>query len=484
MNNQRSRILLAVEALKSGDRRRAARLLDDELKVGPATGSRWTSVSKLAFKIGEIETGLEASRRAANTMPRTLDSLLNYCGDLAGAGRSSEALQLINRLPKSVQNHAAVSHFQASVASEHGDFEKAKVLLQKALAVTPTSPHFLFALAMLKRFQLNDKDFGYLKAAEKEAGRYDGKTQARLQYAIAKAHIDVGDIDTGFAYYDRGARLRSLDEAYDSERTKRFADKLISDFSTQGLGRLAQSTFAGSNAIFVNGLPRSGSTLVESILVSHSKVSDGAEINLMQPALIPTIDYSYQGALRYQTNLDGKDPWGAIASDYHRMISERFPNGQLIVDKTLNQSMLMGLILHCLPDARVIWMRRNAADNALSAYTAYFTSAIPWSWCLKDMAAHFRLEDRLFAHWKSLYPDRIMELRYEDLVTDPSTWIGSLLNHVGLPHEPQVYDFHKSKRPILTASVQQVRSKISDSSVGKSQRFLDQLSPFLNTYYK
>ena len=114
MNNQRSRILLAVEALKSGDRRRAARLLDDELKVGPATGSRWNSVSKLAFKIGEIETGLEASRRAANTMPRTLDSLLNYCGDLAGAGRSSEALQLINRLPKSVQNHAAVSHFQAS----------------------------------------------------------------------------------------------------------------------------------------------------------------------------------------------------------------------------------------------------------------------------------------------------------------------------------------------------------------------------------
>lgn len=484
MIDQHSRILLAVDALKSGDRRNAARLLKDELKIGPATGSRWMSVSKLAFKIGEIETGLEASRRNSETMPRTLNTLLNYCGDLAGVGRSSEALQLINKLPTSVQSHAAVSHFRATVASEHGDFERAKALLQKALAVTPTSPHFLFAMAMLKKFKFNDEDFRYLKAAEQNAGRYDLKTQARLQYAIAKAYIDVDDIDTGFTYYNRGARLRSKDEPYDSERTTRFADKLIADFSTHGLSRLARSAFAGSNAIFVNGLPRSGSTLVESILVSHSKVSDGGEINLMQAALIPTIDYSYQGALRYQTNFDGNDPWDAIAADYHKMISERFPEGHLIVDKTLNQSMLMGLILHCLPDARVIWMRRNAADNALSAYTAYFTSAIPWSWCLKDMASHFKLEDRLFSHWKSLYPDRIMELRYEDLVTEPSTWVSNLLNHVGLPHEHQVYDFHKTKRAVLTASVQQVRSKISNSSIGKSQRFLDQLSPFLSNYYK
>src|SRR5690606_16992079 len=123
----------------------------------------------------------------------------------------------------------------------------------------------------------------------------------------------------------------------------------------------------GRPALFVNGLPRSGTTLVEQILVSHSRVAEGGEINLLRAALIPAGDRSLAGARRYEQRTAGKpDPWGALAGDYFRMLEMRFRTGELVVDKTLGQSHFMGLLLHMLPAARVIWMRRDPEDVALS----------------------------------------------------------------------------------------------------------------------
>ena len=155
----------------------------------------------------------------------------------------------------------------------------------------------------------------------------------------------------------------------------------------------------------------------------------------------------------------------------------------LVVDKTLSQSMVMGLLLHAMPQAQIIWMRRRPEDIALSAYRAFFTSSVSWSWSMEDIAHQMKLEDQLFAHWTALFPDRILTVQYEDMVRDPQSWIPRLLGHAGLEMEEGVLEFHKNRRKVRTASVKQVRSAISTDAIGKSEKFAAQLEPFRTAYY-
>lgn len=479
---QKSRILDAIAALEAGDRRRAAALIAQELRTGEQTGDRWASVSKLATKIGEIDLGIEASRRYAMKEPITLDRLLGHCGALAQVGRSEEGIALLDRLPAQAQQHPAVLHFRGTIASEGGDFAEAEDLLRRSLKAAPGSPQGWFALSMIKTFEPGDPDFAGLAAIEPQIAGVDTLTQARYFYGMGKALVDMGEVERGFAYYEKGAALRRRDEPYDRAQQDRFADGLIAEFTEESLTRLKSSKFAEQRSIFVNGLPRSGTTLVESILVSHSRVSDGAEINLVHPALIPTKDHTFAGAIAYQERARSKDPWGEIAADYHKMLRMRFPGGGLVVDKTLSQSMVMGLLLQAMPRARVIWMRRRPEDIALSAYRAFFTSSVTWSWSMEDIAHQMRAEDRLFAHWTRLFPEQILTVQYEDLVADPDTWIQRILDHAGLEMEEGVREFHKNRRKVRTASVKQVRSAISTDAVGKAEKFAEQLEPFRRAY--
>src|SRR5690606_5585061 len=128
-----------------------------------------------------------------------------------------------------------------------------------------------------------------------------------------------------------------------------------------------------------------------------------------------------------------------------------------------------GLLLHVLPDARVIWMRRNPEDVALSCFRTFFSSPVPWSWSLEDIARYFLIEDQLFAHWTAQFPERILVVPYEGLVREPGVWIEKILAHSGLPSEPQVHEFHKTRRSVRTASVSQVRQPISTDRIGQSQ---------------
>lgn len=476
-------ILQAIDSLKEGNRRRAAALLRQELQFKTNSAGRWASVAKLAEKIGELDIAVEASRRAALVEPMTIQGLLRHCGLLSELGKSDEALEYLDRLPESARNHPACLHFRGTVASEEGDFEGAEALLRKALAAKPNEPQVWFALAMAKTFNADDGDFETLRSVEKHIGAHNALTQSRFYYAMGKALVDMDEIDQAFLYYDRGARIRRQAEPFNRQLDSKQAMELIQGFSKASLEDLDPSQFSEQRALFVHGLPRSGTTLVESILASHSQVADGGEINLFHPATIPTFDRSFNGAWKYQSQAPWDDPFGELARDYHQMLDMRFPQPGLIVDKTLNQSMLMGLMLHSMPEAKVVWLRRNPEDVALSSYRAFFTSSVPWSWSLEDIAFHMKVEDTLHSHWTQVFPGRILTLSYEDLVRAPDKWIGAVLAHFSLKDEAQTRQFHSSKRKVRTASVKQVRAPISADAVGKAQHFTNQLASFRDAYF-
>lgn len=478
-----SRIPEALHALEQHDRELASNLIAAELRTGEPTGQQWRSVYKLASKIGEIDMACEASRRVAFTPPVKLTSLITHCSNLTRVGRSDEATTLLGQLPEEARQHPAILHFYGTVASENGQFEKAEQFFRSAIAAAPAASDSWYAIAMAKTFESGDPDLAAMAAIEHSVERTTPALRSRYYYAMAKSLVDIGDVERGFAYYAKGAALRQMKDGYDRAYQEKMADSLIHAFTKEAMTSLVPSRFTGQRALIVNGLPRSGTTMVESILCSHSQVSDGAEVNVAKAALIPTRDRTFAGALAYQQHSDSPDPWGRLAMDYHYLLGLHFPNGGLVVDKTLSQSYMMGLLLHMMPAAKVLWLRRRPEDVALSAYRTYFTSAVRWSWSWEDIAHQMKIEDRLYEHWTELFPDRIMTIPYEKLVLNPEVWIPAMLNHVGLANEPQVMDFHECQRKVRTASARQVRAPIHSNAVGKSEHFAEQLKPFRDFYY-
>lgn len=483
MNNPQSRILSALDALASHNRRQAAALIGEELRLGEATGKRWQSVYKLADRIGEVDMALDASYRSTSTPPTTLTEVITHCGNLTKAGRSEEAIEMLDRLPEKAREHPAALHFYGMIASENGEFERATEYFRKALATAPMASDSWFALAMVKKFEVGDPDLSQMASLEPMMEKTDPSPRARYYYCMAKALIDTGEIERGFDYYAKGASLRREEDPYNHAQQERMTETLIREFTPEAMASFAPSRFHGQRAIFVNGLPRSGTTMVESILCNHSKVIDGGELNLVKAALIPTNDYTFSGAQAYQDRYEGDDPWGDVARDYHHLLGQRFREGGLIVDKTLSQSYFMGLLLHMMPEARILWLRRRPEDVALSVYRTLFSSTVRWSWSWDDIAHQMKLEDKLFQHWLAMFPDRILVLPYEELVSEPDPWISKILDHVGLEHEAQIKDFHKNRRKVRTASVKQVRAPISTSAIGKANRFAEQMKPFRDAYY-
>ncbi|WP_121119859.1 tetratricopeptide repeat-containing sulfotransferase family protein [Croceibacterium ferulae] len=466
--NTKPLILQAIDALKSGEREEAVALLRRDLAQGPPDGERWRSVALLAQRIGEVALQLEAGRRYAATPPPALPRLLQFWGDLAAMGRSAEALAAVASLSDQQQDHPAVLHFRATIAGSAGDAAGAQALYRRALAAQPDQLQSWFALAMLKRFTAGDPDLQQMEHVLPRLAGAEPGLRARFLYGLAKAWDDVGDPARAFALYAEGAALRRAQEKPDLPAIERMADALIRDFTPAALAGLMPSGEGATRALFVNGLPRSGTTLVEQILVSHSAVRDGGEINLARAALLPTLDYSLAGAFRYQQRHPA-DPWGAVARTYNRLLGERFGPAGLIVDKTLGQSHIAGLLLHAMPGARMVWLRRAGEDTALSTYRTFFTSPVPWSWSLSDIGQFHRIEARLHAHWQALFPDRILTVPYEELAGNPREWIGRILHHFDLPVEEQVFTPHQTVREVRTASVQQVRAPIGTDAIGKAR---------------
>lgn len=479
---QQSRILLAIDALKACDRESAAALLQDELRLGSPTGERWRSVSRLAGQIGEVDIAVEAARRYASTPPPSLERSLQYWSELAQQGRTREARDHLAALPANLRRQPNVLHLLGTIAGQDGDFGEAEQLYREALTQTALLPQTWFALAMIKTFAPGDPDLAAMEGLRPAMEKAEPSIRARFLYGLAKAWHDCGEHDRAFALYSEGAALRRREERWDPGALERFVGALIRDFTPDRMAELMPSE-NNRRALFVNGLPRSGTTLVEQILVSHSAVADGGELNLLRAALIPAGDRSFEGALRYQQRMHGRQaPWGELAESYFRMLKMRFGTTELVVDKTLGHSHFMGLLVHMLPGARVVWMRRDSEDNALSCFRTYFTSSVPWSWSLEDIGRFFRLEDQLHAHWAAMFPEQILTVDYQQLASDPGEWIPRIARHCGLELEPSMLQPHRTKRGVLTASVQQVRSPITKARIGLSAGYRDQLGPFRAAY--
>lgn len=481
----KAQIQQAAVAFSAGGRDRAADLVADIVRNNPPLGASWGTVSRLAQALGEIDSALAAAGRHAEAERNDLLVRFNLASVLAQYGRLPLAMAVAEELLRGHPQLAGAWHLRGSLRAQLGEPEGALSDLRRSVALSTDSlsaSRSLLALAEGKRFtDPGDPDLASIKAM---IGRFDSAAprdhEAAVLYALGKANDDLGRTEEAFSAYARGAGLMAGRSAPDEGAASAFVDGIISGFTADVLRFIPASGEPSDRPIFVLGPPRSGTTLVEQILVSHSQVHDGAEINLFRAAATP-IGGLTAGAVEAFVKAQ---PNGltAVAGAYLRMLDQRFGESGRIVDKTLNHSRFLGLIHRALPGARFIWLRRDPGAVAWSCFRTWFSQGVDWSWSLESIGQRLKDEDRLHAHWTDVMGEAILTVPYEELVDDPERWIERILDHVGLPFETGLEAFYLTQRAVTTASFAQVRRPIYRTSTDAWQKYRGQLAPFFDSY--
>jgi len=442
-------------------------------------GSEWKRVAELMRVSGEVRLAHRAMDAFITEAGGTPEALYDKVVLQTQTGRLREAHDLLASLPSGRMDPAARAYVLGNTALTLGRIEEGKAELERVIRGRPGwGPAWL---SLSSAVNLASDPLGDRLLAEASiAQRQPEGDRARFYYALGKLHHDRRDYDHAFAAFAHGAKLLRGKTPYSRQGNQAGAEAAMSGFPSGFIEQLnRQQTLSTNRPIFVTGLPRSGTTLVEQILTSHSAVADGGEISLAHHVAVAAGGTSGDAIARHLTAGGSIDKMGGL---YLHLLEERFGPYGRIIDKTVDNSRFLGLIAAALPDAPLIWMRRDPLDSAWSCFRTFFIHGVAWSYSLTDIAHHFRLEDQLVDFWQARLGERLLVVPYPSLVDAPEDWTRRILSHCGLAEEEQVHRFHETERVVATASALQVRRPINRSGIGVAAPYRERLQPFVDAY--
>ena len=442
-------------------------------------GGQWQAIAAALQHNGEHEAALRAVEAWQRQEEGSGTARFQEAVTLARAGRPGDAREVLERLPDHVPDAAGNAYLKGTVSINLGQTDRALAELRRAVGLNPRSGQAWLALAMAAPLAADDAQA--LRAAASACDALpDNADKASFFYALGKLKDQDGDHDAAFAAFARGAAIMSALRPWDAVVDDDLTRDAIAYWSRAKIDEIAGRLDPGaSRSIFVTGLPRSGTTLVEQILASHSAVAGGDELGLFR------LVGQDIGGLRSQDwerfTADGGDP-RQLRALYNHLVDQRIPQPGRVVDKTLATARYFGVIAALFPDAPVVWLRRDPVDAAWSTFRTYFARGVDWSWSLNHIAAYFRNEDRLFEHWTRELGDRILVVPYAELVSEPRAWTERITRHAGLDMEEAQLTPHLADRAVTTASVTQVREAIHGRGVGSAEPYRKHMAAFLKSY--
>ena len=465
-------------AIRSRDRAAINRLAACLLEQRTWLGEQWLAVAHVLVRTGEVALAVSAAERGAEESGGLARARFQLAHVLSIVGRQDEAVALVSAIPPDRLNPVERDHFLGTCALETGDFELARAAFEAVLQSWLGSGATWLSLAALPPAD-DVALLERLNAAGTTIMATPPDSVARWHYAKGTVLDRLGQTDEAFGEIASGAELVRAARAYDPDADRREAAMLTTEFTAAAIDRIARQVRTDSSRpVLVAGLPRSGTTLVEQILASHSSIAGGGELSF---GSILTRDIGGNSLSRLEAFLSthGGDH---LAQLYLHLGDEQFGEGQRFVDKCLGNSRDLGILASILPKAKIIWLRRDPLDCAWSCFRTYFSQRTAWSWSLTDIAHHFEAEDRLYSHWRQVLGDRILSVSYEDLAAEPKVQVGRILDHLGLGAEPALEAMHRTRRAVTSASVTQVRQPVYRSSIGAGQRYRAHLRPFIDAY--
>jgi tetratricopeptide (TPR) repeat protein len=468
--------LLALIAMKTEHYGQAESLLKRAVEIAPDFLAAWIDLSRVQLERQELQTALASIERAVQLSPHSANVHMNLANAQARSGHHDQAVASYRRAielgPDQPGGYLGLGNTLKTVGQQAEAIEA----YRHATAMRADLSEAWWSLSNLKTFRFEDHEIETMQQ-QLEAPEICDEARVQFSFALAKAREDLGDYARAFELYDRGNRTRRTQEHYDPVETEAINDRIMKVFDAGFLTQHAGLGYPDPAPIFVVGLPRSGSTLIEQILASHSLVDATHELpeagRLIQQINRQRHDrIAYPEAVRDFTD----ETWAALGRSYIEQTRKHRRDAPYFIDKMPNNFASIGLLNLVLPNARFINARRHPLDTCLSCYKQLFARGQPFTYDLMELGEYYLQYDRMMAHWHAVLPARVLDVQYESVVADQAAQTRRLLEFCGLPWEDACLRFYETERAIRTASSEQVRRPIYSSAIGVWRHYSQQLA--------
>lgn len=454
----------------------ALAVLDALHGFAPAHPQGLVARARVLRQIERHDEALACARQAVALAPLRADAhnvLGQVLQSLARHDEAMTAFEASAALPGTVAEDALIG--RAMLLMEAGRKDDALVAFDRVQEMFPDSVRALAGRADIKTFSLNDPDIQRMEASLAEGERRPLSDRIDMHFSLGKAYLDIGDAQRAFHHLDIGNRQKRASFAYDVDAAAGWMRRTAAAFTPDRLDPFQGAGAPSDLPVFVIGMPRSGTTLVEQIMSSHPQVMGAGELSALRLVI--------EGHGAFPDSLDGMTP-DDVKRLGHAYLARVTPlaEGRLrLVDKMPANFFYAGLIAAILPGARIIHCRRNPVDTCLSCYTKQFAGEQLFTYDQTELGAFYRSYEALMAHWRSvLPPQRFIEVDYEAVVDDLEGQARRLIDFLGLQWDAACLNFHQTRRVVRTASVNQVRQPIYTASKGRWQKYVDHLGPLLS----
>jgi tetratricopeptide (TPR) repeat protein len=442
-------------------------------ELAPDLAGGHNSLGNVLKDLGRLDEAEASYRRALALEPRLTDALINLSLLLRQRGLAAEAEASCRAALEAKPDAAPAFVLLAELRADAGEFAAAERLFQRAAALDADAPEAWAGKAYLRK--MTDGDAAWAAQAQRVAERgLTPRQEVYLRFAIGKYFDDVKNYPRAFENFRRAHELsRNYGAKYDRQRQRLAVDRLIESYDGTWARTNRPAASASARAVFIVGMPRSGTTLAEQILASHPAVFGGGELPYWRDA---TLDYRAAAG-----NGEARgDSVSRLGGKYLELLKKLSADADRVVDKMPANFGCLGLIHEALPNARIIHMRRDPVDTCLSIYFQHFKNPLPYADNLEDLAHFYGEYRRIMSHWRATLPAQAMlEVPYESLVADQEAWSREMLKFVGLSWDPRCLDFHETNRSVMTASKWQVRQRMNRSSIERWRNYEQFIGPLL-----
>lgn len=451
--------------------------------IAPDFTAAWMNLGPVLLEMNKHMEAIECYKSALKATP---DDGLVWAGLAHAYAQASYPEESVTAFEKAIALGAASAGVQmgfAHVLKTIGDQDRALDAYRAAIKEKPDFGEVYWSMANLKIFNFEDEEVAAMEK-QLEDGSLSDSADVHFRFALGKAYEDKKDHDKAWHYYDTGNKANRhlvshspVDmELRHSEIMEVFNEKFIAEHSGNG--------FDAADPILVVGLPRSGSTLVEQILASHSQVEGTSELPVLSKLAATIGRYRSDNIQFPKTALDLRErDWKALGQQYmENSARHRLTDRPFFTDKLPNNFPLIGLLHLILPNAKVINARRHPLDSCLGCYKQLFARGQTFTYDVEDLAHYYRNYDEVIQHWNRVLPGKVLDVHYEETVTDLEGQVRRILDHCELPFEEGCVNFHETKRAVKTASSEQVRQPIYTGALGKWRDYEDHLGLWIDDF--
>jgi tetratricopeptide (TPR) repeat protein len=430
---------------------------------------------------GKIDEAVAEYKQALAINPRSAEVHCNLSGVFFDQGKLDEAIAASRQTIALKPDFAEAYDNLGMALQQLGRMTESRAALEKAVRLAPRNAKYRADLCQITHFVAGNPQLAEMEELARDRVSLPVDDQIALRFALGKAYEDMGRHADAFRQWLDGNALKRKQIKYDEAATIGVLDRVRSVFTSELVRTWQNVGHPSSVPVFIVGMPRSGTTLVEQILTSHPAVFGGGELTHFRKAVqetrkVPGGERTFPEQVLGMTG----DCYRDLGSRYLAELERLAPGASHVTDKLPNNFIYAGLIHLALPNARIIHIVRDPIDTCVSCFSKLFIYDLNHTYDLGELGRYYRRYQALMAHWhRVLPPGRILDVRYEDVVADLESQSRSIIAHCGLEWDARCLSFYKTERAVRTASATQVRQPIYDSAVGRWRAYESFLSPLV-----